>query len=72
MNVNTNAPRTTTDIYQPIHSPNTGWVCPKCQRVHAPSVKMCLCAGAKVPPEYFKGETYSSTNALPLQVLNEG
>ena len=73
----TNAPRTITGVeHYPPRDMHTGWVCPKCQRVHAPSVKTCLCSGLPpsaphVPPEYFENKVYCGTES-PLQVLNEG
>lgn len=30
--------------YQPTPQPQTGWVCPKCGRVHAPWMPSCNCA----------------------------
>ena len=30
-------------IFHPIHAPNTGWICPRCQAVHAPHIPACHC-----------------------------
>lgn len=37
-------------VVQPILA--TGWLCPRCQVVHAPSVQRCTCQAAHVHPVY--------------------
>jgi len=33
-----------TQINIPMSNPNYGWICPRCQKVHAPWVASCSCS----------------------------
>lgn len=48
--------RTCQQLFTPIHAPNTGWVCPRCQAVHAPHVQSCQCHQYPVGPTCNAGE----------------
>ena len=53
-----NCPMTVRPAYQPA---NTGWICPRCQRVHAPFVVGCGCAGFAMSQNIGAGITGSTS-----------
>jgi len=45
--------------------PTTGWICPRCERVNAPTVRRCPCQKTEAPPR--PGPERLSTGSQDLE-----
>lgn len=59
------------ETFKAIHSPNTGWECPRCHRIYSPTTKTCELCNPVARNNMESSKPYVGVSNLPQQ-LNEG